>query len=109
MIKVIALLRRRPDLSFEQFVEHWHGPHAAIIRQLPGLRRYIQNPAHPHPHRSWPYDGMAELVFDDVQSVKVAFESEAADLMRQDEQRFLSTVDWFLADEHVVVDTAGES
>jgi uncharacterized protein (TIGR02118 family) len=90
-------------LSFEQFVEHWQQRHAPFVVRLPGLRRYIQSPALPHPRRSWPWDGMAQLWFDDVYAIKLAFESPAADRMREDEANFIGAQEWFIATDHPVL------
>ena len=38
MIKRVSLVRRREGLTHEEFVAHWTGPHAAIVRELPGVR-----------------------------------------------------------------------
>ena len=38
MIKRVSLLRRRDGMSREAFFAHWTGPHADIVRQLPGIR-----------------------------------------------------------------------
>jgi uncharacterized protein (TIGR02118 family) len=100
MVKVIAFLRRRADLTFDDFVEHWSENHSVFVRELPGIRRYVQNAAHLRPGREWPYDGVAELWFDDVAAVKIAFASEAAEPMREDEGAFIDSMDWLLVDEN---------
>jgi len=101
VVKVIALLERKPDLSVEEFLEHWQTVHTAYIRELPGIRRYRQN--HALRHRSpWPYDGAAEVWFDSVGDVARAFSSPAADAMREDEGRFIGNITWFLVEEHEI-------
>jgi uncharacterized protein (TIGR02118 family) len=101
VVKVIALLERRSDLSVEDFREHWQTVHAAFIRQLPGIRRYQQNHAIKH-HTAWPYDGAAEVWFDSVGDVAKAFSSREADAMREDEARFIDNITWFLVEEHEI-------
>ena len=34
MIKRISLVRRKEGMSREEFLAHWMGPHAEIVRQL---------------------------------------------------------------------------
>ncbi|MBA2555912.1 MAG: EthD family reductase [Chloroflexi bacterium] len=109
MIKVVALLRRREGLSHEEFESHWRDVHPHYVRALPGVRRYVQSPAVDLPRKQWPYDGLAELWFDDVAAVRAAFASAAADPMREDEGRFLESIDWFLAGELVILDTTSPS
>jgi len=38
MIKRISLVRRKPGMTHEEFLAHWMGPHAEIVRQFPGVR-----------------------------------------------------------------------
>jgi uncharacterized protein (TIGR02118 family) len=92
MIKVLTWFKRRPDLSVEQFLAHWQGPHAELATALPGLRRYVQNPAHPSAYtrgREPRYDGVAETWFDDPEATKVVGSSAAYAAILADEERFM--------------------
>ena len=40
--KLIAFLRKRPDLPFEQFQKHWRDSHGPLAAAIPGNRRYVQ-------------------------------------------------------------------
>lgn len=98
MIKVMACIRRLPDMPRDQFLRIWHEDHPRLVLALPGLCGYRQN--HATDHRSgWPWDGAAELWFDDKAAVKAAFESEAADVLREHEKAFIGEISWFLAEE----------
>ena len=98
MLKIISLIRRRSDLSPEEFDRHWRESHPQYVTALPGVIRYQQSPALRH-KRAWPYDGMAELWFESLRAIAVAFSSPAAEPMREDETRFVDTIDWFIVDE----------
>jgi uncharacterized protein (TIGR02118 family) len=98
LVKIVAVLRVKDGITTEQFVEHWRVQHPAYVCRLPGLRAYRQNMPVPH-RRESPFDGVAELWFDSVRDVAVAFESPAADDMRADERRFVGSIEWILADE----------
>jgi uncharacterized protein (TIGR02118 family) len=102
-VKVIAFIRRRPDLSREEFLRLWQEEHPTLVRRLPGLRGYKQSPAISH-RSQWPWDGCAELWFDSVADVRDAFNSEDAIPLRAHEEHFIETIDWFLATETVVVE-----
>ena len=39
MIKRVSLVRRKDGLTHEEFFAHWMGPHAEIVKQLPGAPR----------------------------------------------------------------------
>ncbi len=103
MIKIIALVQRNDELTYEEFVDYWQNHHSKLVAQLPGLRRYVQNPALDIRGRDRPYDGCAELWYDDLDAVRVASQSEESARVREDEPHFVKTIDWFLATEHPVI------
>lgn len=108
MIKVVALIKGKPDLSREEFLRYWQDEHPAYVRRLPGIRGYRQNPAIEH-HRQWPFDGAAELWFDSVRDVAAAFDCSAADALREHEAHFIGELTWFLSEEHEVDLAEGEA
>ncbi|HXQ61995.1 MAG TPA: EthD domain-containing protein [Acidimicrobiales bacterium] len=121
MVKLVFCLRRRDDISVEQFQRYWreeHGPlvarHAAVL----GIRRYVQLHTVSGPvnallagTRQAPeaYDGVAELWFDDAEAlVRGATSAEgraAADALARDEERFIDhrRSPLFVAREHPVI------
>lgn len=101
MVKVVAVIRRRPGQERAEFLRHWQQDHPAYVRALPGLRRYVQNPAI-EGYRTWPYDGVAELWFDSVRDVAAAFDSPQAATLREHEENFIGELLWFLADEREI-------
>ncbi len=98
MVKVIALIRRRDDMDRAEFLRHWQIDHPAYVGRLKGIRRYVQNSAIDR-RRTWAYDGVAELWFDSVRDVAVAFDSPEADRMREHEESFIGAMEWLLAEE----------
>jgi uncharacterized protein (TIGR02118 family) len=90
MYKLFFCLRRRRDLTREQFLAHWHGIHADIARRgasALGAVRYVQNHTVSLPVNDAlrasrgapePFDGVVELWFDSVDDVASTFhESDA--------------------------------
>ena len=77
MIKIVALIRRNPQMTQEEFVHYWKTVHAPLVKKkLPGLVKYIG---------SFPsgvtsatevvasdFDGVVELGFDSVKSMQAA-------------------------------------
>ena len=69
MVKIVALIKRRPGLNREEFSRYWatiHGPLAVGPKGPPAVKRYT--------HTDWlvqpdgtpaPFDGVAEMWFDD--------------------------------------------
>jgi len=121
MIHLVFCLRRLPHLSREQFQRYWREQHGPLVRaQAPalGIRRYVQAHTIEHPIAEAaaavrgapePYDGVAELWFDDAEMltcVQTAEGAEAGRLLLEDEQRFvdLARSPIFLAKDDVVVE-----
>ena len=102
MVKIIALIRRNDDLSYEEFIDYWQNHHAKLVAQLPGLRRYIQNPALNLGSKR-PYDGCVELWYDDLNAARAASRSPESERVQADEPNFVKTIDWFVATEHPVI------
>jgi uncharacterized protein (TIGR02118 family) len=96
VLKVDILVRRRPDLTHEQFVAHWRDAHAKLFSSQPivkqTVRRYLQSRTvadQPKGVVAADYDGIAQLWFDDMKGFLTYAESDNyRDVIRIDEQRF---------------------
>jgi len=88
MIKYVVLLRRRPDVTREEFERAWLVDHHALVARLPGLRAYAFSLVVDVEDYAAACDGMGELWFDDVESAMAAFESEIGQLVRADTGTF---------------------
>lgn len=98
MVKIVAVIKKKPELSRDEFLHHWNVEHPEYVRQLPGIRRYRQNPAIAH-RKEWPFDGMAELWFDSVKDIAVAYSGPEAEKLFQHENTFLDVMEWFISEE----------
>ena len=103
MINAITLLKRRPDLSLEEFRNYWRNQHAGVIAKLPAVQRYVQS--HPLDDES-PYDGFAELWANDSQAFRDIGSSDAYVDVQADEENFLDREAnvLVLTDEQIVID-----
>ena len=43
MIRRVSILTRKPELSHEEFVDHWENVHGPLALKVPGIRRYVQS------------------------------------------------------------------
>lgn len=104
MIKVIALVRRRPDLSQEEFALRWTEEHTRLSVLL-GMSPYRINVAWvPQDDGSTPaYDGTAEMYWSDVHSFRAALASPDGVLAGKDVEAFATSVELMVVDETVVV------
>jgi uncharacterized protein (TIGR02118 family) len=121
MVKLIFCLRRRPEMTEEEFHRYWrdeHGPlvigHAAAL----GIRRYVQLHtvsgsvnALLAASRQGPeaYDGVAELWFDSADAMVAAAATDeglaAAAELAEDEARFIDHArsPLFVAEEQAII------
>ena len=97
MIKFTILLRKRADLSHEEFVQYHKSQHAPLFMSLPEVQRYVRRYVQGHtlpldlPGLPAPaYDGTTELWFDAVEDIANVFAAPRyLEIIRPDEAKFL--------------------
>jgi uncharacterized protein (TIGR02118 family) len=93
VVKIFALDPKRPDLTVEQFHEHWRGPHAELALKIKTQRRYVQNhrlPVEVPGLAPCPYEGIAEVWFDDyAAAASLATDPDYTEHARLDEPNFV--------------------
>jgi uncharacterized protein (TIGR02118 family) len=102
MQRVVFYLKRRPELSQSLFFDWWLGQHRALAEQLPGLRQYIISLA--ADIQEGPFDGMAELWFDDLAAADVAFASPAGQAAHADAEAHVVRLERLHLTEHTIID-----
>jgi len=107
MIKLIALLKRKPGLSREAFEHRWLQEHTKISGKLPGLRGYRVNIAtayQPDGTGVEPiYDGTAELWWDSVEAMEASFASDIGVAAGADADLFCEVRLHIYTEEHFVI------
>jgi hypothetical protein len=122
-VKLVYCLRRRADLSPQEFSSYWRTDHAQLVRRhadAMGVIRYVQS------HSFAPevdselragrelveaYDGVAEIYFESLEAMASANTKPGAETIRAelvaDEDRFIDRGRscMFVAEEHVVIAT----
>jgi uncharacterized protein (TIGR02118 family) len=76
VLKVFSLIKRREDLSLDEFRTWILEQHAPKGRELPGLREYRVSVVE-QDDPALPYHAVTELFFDDEDAFTAAFASEA--------------------------------
>ena len=91
MVKLIYCISKKPELTVGQFQRYWRETHAPIAAAIPGLRRYVQSHAVPelYSRDTPPYDGAAELWFDDLDGMRAAMQSPEVHAALEDEKNFI--------------------
>ncbi len=125
MIKLICMVKRRSDLSYQEFSDYWRNHHGALIKQYAGvlgIKRYVQSRplgeqdggeqgelAQRRNMQVNDFDGIAELWYDDLASHLAPRKSKAgAKALAQiidDERRFIDLAAsrmWYSAEERIL-------
>jgi uncharacterized protein (TIGR02118 family) len=122
VVKLVYVIRRREDLSAEEFRRYWletHAPKVTNVAKDIGARRYVQshtldtplNQAFAERRGLSPiYDGITEVWWDSLDDLMAAAATpeggEAFQMLLEDEQEFIdharSTI--FMTEEHEIFD-----
>jgi len=121
MIKLVFALRRRPEMSREEFQTYWRETHAPLVAaraEVLKIRRYVQVHTQDLPglHAAFqarnggapePFDGVAELWFDSLDVLggdDPAVRQAQADLLA-DEANFIDLPNspMWMSEEHEIV------
>lgn len=128
MIKLTFCLRRRPDLSVDEFHRYWrdeHGPLVTARAEVLGVRKYqqVHTIAETELHAALqrrnggspePFDGIAEIWVDDVDAFRngsgLPGSRDAANDLLDDEAKFIDLPNspMWLGEEVVFVDRTVE-
>jgi uncharacterized protein (TIGR02118 family) len=122
MIKFVFTIRRRPDMSREEFQRYWFENHGALIKrhtETLQIRRYVQTHAretsldaalaNSRGSEARYYDGVAELWWDSLEDLMAAFSTAAGQAaafeLLEDERRFIDLPNspMWLGEELVVI------
>ncbi len=107
MIKLIALLKRKPHISHENFATRWLHEHTKLSSKLPGLLEYRINIATPQQPDGLGvetlYDGTAELWWESLEAMEAAFASDIAKIAGADADEFCEVRLHIYTEEHFVV------
>jgi uncharacterized protein (TIGR02118 family) len=106
-VKMIFGAKRRQGMSREDFGRYWTTEHAKKATQVPGIVRYVINlaPDLSGSGREMPYDGFAEVWFDDAETMRAASRSPELAAVLDDEKNLfdLDTRFTVVVEEHVMI------
>jgi uncharacterized protein (TIGR02118 family) len=105
VIRRLSLVRKRPELTREEFLERWTGEHVDFAKRLPGLRGYV---IHVLDGDDPPYDGIAVTTFDSREDAEQAFAVPGlAEGLARTRDDFAASVQVYFSEEHVIVEEEG--
>lgn len=113
MFKAVCLIRRKPGLSMDAFIDRYENGHAVLCASLiPNMRRYVRRYVHVADvvlydgAPALDFDVVTELWFDDRATYDAAMaslaEGEKAALLAADERELFDTtsIRRFIVEEH---------
>jgi uncharacterized protein (TIGR02118 family) len=109
MIKSLSLLIRKPDMTREQFREVWENEHAPMVRSVPEVRKYVLSFVLDQPKTSnapvpvLDVDAVAELWFDDVESMQRANARPEMQAVRANGSKYLGAIKPLITEEVEVI------
>ena len=91
MIKAIYFIKRKPGMDVAAFQNYWISTHAAIVKKVPELRKYVQCHTLLSGYRKGQpiYDGVAEMWFDDIETMRRIAESPDSKAAQADDYAFI--------------------
>ena len=94
MVKGIAVLKRKPGLSQEEFTRYYEEVHVPLVlSHFRTMRRYVRNYVVAPPGVEKPdFDCITEFWFDnkaELKRVSDVYESDVGEVIRNDEERFI--------------------
>ena len=93
MIKLVALVTRKPGMSDAAFRDYWTGTHAPLAAKIPGMRGYRINVAGAAGDLPGaPYDGSAEIWFDDRAAMEAGLASPEGVVAGDDTAHFTNDI-----------------
>ena len=97
MVKLTICAVRKSGMSHEEFDRYWRDVHGPLVKSVEEFTRHIRRYVQCHGIASatplgseGQYDGIAELWFDDVASMELAFnEPRYLEVIKPDERKFV--------------------
>jgi uncharacterized protein (TIGR02118 family) len=107
-VRTIALLGRRPGMTFAEFDAYWRDVHAPLAAQVPGIVRYVQRHVIPDPETGEPdngfgIDGLAAIDYESEEAMEKGWATEAGQRALDDVPNFLGKHFVVTLDDFVVV------
>ena len=100
MVKNYTVLRKRPEMTKEQFYDQWQHMLAPLFAKVPGLTKYTLYFAHTQPSPAFPavddpIDGIAETWWASPEAVQAALKTPEFQAAMTEEKRLFGGSDHF--------------
>ena len=109
MIKRLTVWHAKGGVSREEALRHWSNEHTDLVRNVAGIRRYVQHHCVDSPEGGGiPYTGLGEVWFDDFEAAASATNTPEWAAVIADAETFmdLTSVVAAWAEEHEIIPLA---
>ena len=94
MVKIVRFIKRRKDLTHEQFKAYWLNKHSQLekmVMEKTPMRKIVATfpTGEMVGGKEPPWDGMVELYFDSLEEMRAMFATEIPKIMLKDEENFV--------------------
>lgn len=103
MLKIISLLKRKEELSLEEFRMWALEEHPKLGKKLPGMRHYRMSVVH-EDTPGLPADAVSEMWFDDMDARNAAFGTDAGKAAAEDAIAHCSSRVHLLTEEKIIIE-----
>ena len=107
MIKLIALLKRKPGISREEFKRRWLEDHTKLSTRIPGVLGYRINIATDRQPDGTgaepPYDGTAEMWWESIDAMEAAFKTDIGVAAGADADQFCEVRLHIYTEENILI------
>ena len=109
MIRRGSLLTRKPELTHEEFVDHWENVHGPFALKVPRIRRNVQSHITGQhfrpdiPTQIDDVDGIAELWYDSLEDLEASSASPEAKALYADGALIIGKIRTFIIDEKEII------
>ena len=113
MFKAIVMIKRKPGMSMEDFIDYYETRHAPLgASKVPNMKRYVRHFIRPYGNAVYgrdaepPYDVLTEIWFDDQadfeRGMAYLTESETAAIIGADEEKLFdkSSIRFMIMEDH---------
>lgn len=113
MFKVMVMIKRKPGMSMQAFIDYYENHHAPLgASKVPNLKRYVRHYIRPYGNAIYaadaepPYDVLTEIAFDDEadfeRGMAYLTEPETAALIGADEEKLFdkSSIRFMVVEDH---------
>ncbi|MCM3568095.1 EthD domain-containing protein [Neobacillus mesonae] len=112
MIKRTGILRKRDDISKEEFRSYWLETHGPLVRETlgQGVKAYHQNHVVNSeqlginfPRSNYKVDGFSQITFNETTSMEEVFNEENQKTLKEDEPKFIGELQLVMTEPKIVV------